>query len=968
MEMEPNIENMTVIEYLEYEAAKERRLWDNDITVKDVERVKQFFTPNVPDVIDNIQPLISKTIHTTPPDEDYATLATKSILDDLLEEFKDEILNVIMVDEGEKCSPTMDLEELERLLAKDPQSHYRRFRPPSGLKGLLHTLNAIVIHTKVDAHRVVLGSFFAIGRHFKFILVKCHAKDDDGIFVIMDEVIESGATLPKTQVMEGVTTVMPTSIEDKAQRRLEVKARSTLMIDIFNEHQLKSNSIKDAKQLLEVIKKRFDLLGKKFSQEDVNLKLLRSLSPEWNTHVVVWRNNADLETMSMDDLYNNLKVYEPKDLEQIHPDDMEEIDLRWQMAMLTIKARRECRAPRNQDTKHKEITKRNVPIKTPTSIALVSCDGLGGYDWSDQAKEGPNYALMTFTSLSFDSKGNPQKDLHDKGVTNSRCSSKNSVLFNDTECIVLSPKFKIIDETYLLLRVPRKNNMYSVHLKSIVPKGGLTCLFAKATSDESKLWHIRLGYLNFKTMNKLVKENLVRGKFDDKADKGFFVRYSLNSKDFRVFNSRTRIAEEKLHIRFSENTPNVVGSGPDWLFDIGALTRTMNYEPIVASTQSNGFEDPKSSQDDGFKPSSDDRKKVDEDPRKENEYNKLPFDPNVPALEDASIFNFSNDDEDDDIVADMNNMDTTIQVSHVLSTRIYKDHPLDQVIEYLHSATQTRNMSKNLRNIGLQVKQKNDGIFISLDKYGAKILKKFRFTEVKNASTPMETQKPGLKDENGKEVDVYMYRSMIDSLMYLTSLRPDNMFVVCACARYQVNLKVSHLYAMKRIFRVAQIHAWVDGKEIIITALSIRRDLRLEDEEGVDCFPNSTIFKNLELMGRRKINNIDVDKDITLVNDQDDAEMSDVNDLHVEEVSAAGEVNVASIAITVSAADKGKGIMVEEPVKHKKKDQIRLDEEAALKLQAELQTEFDEKQRLAREITKKELESNIALIETWDDV
>ncbi|GKB86948.1 putative ribonuclease H-like domain-containing protein [Tanacetum coccineum] len=303
------------------------------------------------------------------------------------------------------------------------------------------------------------------------------------------------------------------------------------------------------------------------------------------------------------------------------------------------------------------------------------------------------------------------------------CDKKNSVLFNDTECIVLSPNFKLIDESQVLLRVPRKNNMYSVDLKNIVPKGGLTCLFAKATSDESKLWHRRLGHLNFKTMNKLVKGNLVRGlpsklfendqtcvacqkgkqhrascKFDGKADEGFFVGYSLNSKAFRVFNSRTRIVEENLHIRFSESTPNVVGSGPDWLFDIDALTRTMNYEPIVA--------DPKSSHDDGSKPSSDDGKKVDEDPRKDseckdqekednvnntnnvntagnvntvsstvnaagiNEVNavgrktsiELPFDPNMPALKDYNIFGFSRDDEDDGAVADMNNLDTTIQI------------------------------------------------------------------------------------------------------------------------------------------------------------------------------------------------------------------------------------------------------------------------------------------------------------------
>ncbi|GJW60594.1 uncharacterized mitochondrial protein-like protein [Tanacetum coccineum] len=103
--------------------------------------------------------------------------------------------------------------------------------------------------------------------------------------------------------------------------------------------------------------------------------------------------------------------------------------------------------------------------------------------------------------------------------------------------------------------------------------------------------------------------------------------------------------------------------------------------------------------------------------------------------------------------------------------------------------------------LGMQVKQKEDGIFISQDKYLIVILKKFGFTNVKTASTPIETQKPLLKDEDSEEVDVHLYRTMIGSLMYLTFSRPDIMFAVCASARYQVNPKVSHLHAMKRIFR-----------------------------------------------------------------------------------------------------------------------------------------------------------------------
>ncbi|GJW99563.1 putative ribonuclease H-like domain-containing protein [Tanacetum coccineum] len=103
--------------------------------------------------------------------------------------------------------------------------------------------------------------------------------------------------------------------------------------------------------------------------------------------------------------------------------------------------------------------------------------------------------------------------------------------------------------------------------------------------------------------------------------------------------------------------------------------------------------------------------------------------------------------------------------------------------------------------LGLQVKQKEDGIFISQDKYVAEILKKFDFVSVKTASTPIETQKPLVKDEEASDVDVHLYRSMIGSLMYLTASRPDIMFAICACSRFQVTPKTSHLNAVKRIFR-----------------------------------------------------------------------------------------------------------------------------------------------------------------------
>nr|GEU39436.1 hypothetical protein [Tanacetum cinerariifolium] len=209
--------------------------------------------------------------------------------------------------------------------------------------------------------------------------------------------IENGNALSITKVVEGVKTTIALAIaEEKVQRRLELKAISTLLMGIPNEHQLKFNSIKDAKSLLQAVEK---------SQPN---------SPQLDN----------------------------KDLQQIYPDDLEEMDLRWQMAMLIIRARRflknserkfsmngnetigfdkskvECynchkmryfarefRAQRSQDTKHKERTRRIVPVETPALAALVSCDGLGGYDWSDQLEEGQtNFALMAYYSTSSNSK------------------------------------------------------------------------------------------------------------------------------------------------------------------------------------------------------------------------------------------------------------------------------------------------------------------------------------------------------------------------------------------------------------------------------------------------------------------------------------------------------------------------------------------------------------------------------------
>ncbi|GJR49305.1 uncharacterized mitochondrial protein-like protein [Tanacetum coccineum] len=329
------------------------------------------------------------------------------------------------------------------------------------------------------------------------------------------------------------------------------------------------------------------------------------------------------------------------------------------------------------------------------------------------------------------------------------------------------------------------------------------------------------------------------GKFDGKADEGFFVGFSTNIKAFRVFNSRTRIVEENLHM------------------DVKSAFLYGKIEEEVYVCQPPGFEDPD------------------------------------------------------------------------FPDRVYK---VEMALYGLHQDPRAWTAS--------EIEGKWD--FISQDKYVTEILKKFSLSDVKTENTPMETHKPLLKDADGEDVDEHMYRSMIGSLIYLTSSRLDIMFDICVCARFQVNHKVSHLHAVKRIFRYlkgqpklglwypkdspfdlvsytdsdyagarldrkstiggcqfigcrliswqykkqtmvanstieagyvaassccgqfwatakvktvngeVQLQALVDGKKEIITKTSVRRDLQLEDAEGIECLPNDDIFEQLNLIGMVK--------------------------------------------------------------------------------------------------------------------
>ncbi|GJW83809.1 ribonuclease H-like domain-containing protein [Tanacetum coccineum] len=215
------------------------------------------------------------------------------------------------------------------------------------------------------------------------------------------------------------------------------------------------------------------------------------------------------------------------------------------------------------------------------------------------------------------------------------------------------------------------------------------------------------------------------GKFEGKADEGFLVGYSVNSKAFNVFNTRTKKVEENLHIKFLKNNPNVAGSGPKWLFDIDSLTKSMNYEPVFAGNQTNDdavietnvtvslddeFVDDAGKKNDAQYPAKDSDKNgeatITNSTNKLNtvspsvsaagqcfDNNDLPTNPLMPDLEDSTgIFRGAYNDKDVDAEADLNNLETTMNVSAIPTTRIHKDHPKDQIVRDINSGIQTRRM------------------------------------------------------------------------------------------------------------------------------------------------------------------------------------------------------------------------------------------------------------------------------------
>nr|GEV55376.1 ribonuclease H-like domain-containing protein [Tanacetum cinerariifolium] len=382
--------------------------------------------------------------------------------------------------------------------------------------------------------------------------------------------------------------------------------------------------------------------------------------------------------------------------------------------------------------------------------------------------------------------------------------------------------------------------------------------------------------------------------FDGKADEGFFVGYSTNSKALRVFNSRTRIVEENLHVKFSVNTPNIAESRPNWVFDIDALTKSMNYKPVIAENQSNGSEGTKTCDNVG----EEENKDVEDPGNKDSEvpsteeprvnHNNINTvspagnvagtednvvnenivygcvdDPNIPDLEEIRRFG---DAKDDDSGADMNNFDTYFQVSLVPTTRIHKDHHLMKGYLEWNGKAAKDEIGTSAHNLNVSAVKLRTSI--EMHKYMSKSMER-RSSSLK-ASIKRDLR---FGDEGG--VDCLSNEIIFEQLTLMGVKRLEKK-------------RRSRTHGLKRLYNV--------GLSARVESSADEAHLDEEDPSKQERISNIDANHDIHLV------NVYRDEDIFGVNDQDDTLVFDADkDLQGEEV-VVEEVNAASIATAITAA------------------------------------------------------------------
>nr|GEY38246.1 ribonuclease H-like domain-containing protein [Tanacetum cinerariifolium] len=361
----------------------------------------------------------------------------------------------------------------------------------------------------------------------------------------------------------------PVTTEEKDQKKNDVKARSMLLM-----------ALEDCSQMA--------ILGENISQEDLNLKFLRSLPFEWNTHV----NMAFVSS----------------------PSSTNEVNTAYGVNTADTQANPASTQVNTASTQNQDSSRRTVNIEYTSSNAMVAIDG-AGFDWSfikdDEVPK--NMALMAFSDSKLDLSNSRLEEFKQPEFKSYRPKSCEKESKNVSEDI--PNELKEYHDAYLVKDRVSDNKDCSVESPVVVEKKTVVPTIDKVEFVRPKQQEKPNRVLVVKPHNKTPYElfrcrtlalSFMRpfgchvtilntldnlGKFDGKSDNGFFVGYSLNSKAFRVYNTRTKKVEENLHVRFLEDKPIIAGDGPKWLFDIDVLTKLMNYLLVVAGTDSNDFVD-----------------------------------------------------------------------------------------------------------------------------------------------------------------------------------------------------------------------------------------------------------------------------------------------------------------------------------------------------------------------------------------
>ncbi|GJU15455.1 ribonuclease H-like domain-containing protein [Tanacetum coccineum] len=677
------------------------------------------------------------------------------------------------------------------------------------------------------------------------------------------EVIENGNAPPITKVVEGVeTTIAPATAKEKAQSRLELKARSTLLMGIPNEHQLNltpSNMPSNCCRLLrrdqtfdrlQKLINQLEIHGESILQEDVNQKFLRSLSPEWNTYTIVLRNKPEIDTLSLDDLYNNLKIYEP----EVKGTSSSSSSINTQnVAFVSLNSTSSTNGAAN--TAHNATTAstqaivvNSITIDNLSDVVIYGLEVADGYANNEgkeileehyleeplerklmlmtvlieQKKVPPNFALLGLTHLQGSNSEvingdhlrevaitelrrklelpQKQKDEIQLTVENFKNSSKSLSKLIDCQIVdkcKIGLGYNVVPPPYTGNFMPPKPDLSFSGLEEFVNEP----IDWVSNNEEEDVPQAKIEIKTFKPS--FAKIEFVKPKQQEKIARKTANHVDckkVNQKQFQNTKPIWNNAKRVNHQNFAKKThscpkKNIVPRAVLMKFGLVSVNtvrqvnaahskttvnaaRPMSYlSKIVHSTvkrpihkntafkngnfnqRVNTVKDKnvnaakpkavvnaarpnavvnvvKGNNVNAVKASTDDKKKVTEEPGKEvgdpskdderydqkkdasvnstnnvnvastNKVNavgrkgsiELPDEPNMTALEDIV---YSDDDEDVGAEADMNNLDTTIQVSHIPTTRIHKDHPVEQIIKDLNLASQIRRMTKNLEEHGL---------------------------------------------------------------------------------------------------------------------------------------------------------------------------------------------------------------------------------------------------------------------------